>query len=259
LRILPGALEIAREHLKRMKLTRRILFARGIASVALFAGVALGPLCAAEPSQLTPEEKAAGWKLLFDGTSLKGWRGYKKAAVPTKGWKAEDGILKKVGGEYGGDIITEATFDNFDLKWEWRIASAGNNGLKYLVTEERANAPGHEYQLLDDDRHPDGKVGPKRQTASFYDVLPPSADKKLNPPGEWNSSRVLARGNHVEHWLNGAKVLEYELGSDAVKAAVAKSKFNNAEGFGTKIKGHIMLTDHRDECWFRGIRIRELP
>jgi 3-keto-disaccharide hydrolase len=224
-----------------------------VAAASLFSGRA------ADLNQLTPKEKAAGWKLLFDGTNTAGWRGYKKQGFPAKGWKVEDGLLKKVGGEQGGDIVTEATFDNFDLTWEWRIALKGNNGLKYLVTEERASAPGHEYQMIDDTGHPDGRLGAKRTTAAFYDVLPPRPDKPLNPPGQWNLSRVLVQGNHVEHWLNGVKVLEYELGSDTVKAAVANSKFKNAAGFGTKIKGHIMLTDHGDECWFRSIKIRELP
>jgi hypothetical protein len=216
-------------------------------------------LQAQSQKDLTAEEKAAGWKLLFDGQSLRGWRLYNKKAAPQAGWKAEDGILKKLARERGGDIVTDATFDDFDLVWEWRISPGGNNGLKYLVTEERSSAPGHEYQMLDDDVHPDGKHGPKRQTASFYDVLPPAADRLVKPVGEWNTSRVLVQGNHVEHWLNGKKVLAYELGSEAVKTAVAASKFKDAPGFGTKIKGHIMLTDHQDECWFRNIRIRELP
>ncbi len=202
---------------------------------------------------------AAEWTDLFDGKSFTGWRGYKKTAMPDKGWRVEDGLLKKVKGERGGDIITEKKFENFELRWEWRIAQAGNNGVKYIVTEARANGPGHEYQLIDDDGHPDGKVGGKRQTASFYDVLPPKKERKLNPPGEWNSSGILVNGPHVEHWLNGDKVLEYELGSDAVKAAVAASKFKNAKGFGERAAGHIMLTDHGDECWFRNLRIRELP
>ena len=111
--------------------------------------------------------------------------------------------------------------------------------------------------MIDDASNPDAKVGSHRATASFYDVLPPSDDKPLKAAGEWNQSRVLIQGNHVEHWLNGKKVLEYELGSDALKAAVAKSKFKNAPGFGEKIKGHIMLTDHGDECWFRNIKIKE--
>src|SRR5262249_11964221 len=153
----------------------------------------------------------------------------------------------------------DATFDDFDLTWEWRISPRGNNGIKYLVTEDRPSAPGHEYQMIDDAENPDGKVGPKHQTASFYDVLPPTmTDKALRPVGQWNSSRVLLQGNHVEHWLNGVKVLEYELGSATVKAGVAASRFRNAAGFGTKIRGHIMLTDHHDECWFRNIKIRAL-
>ena len=131
--------------------------------------------------------------------------------------------------------------------------------MKYLVTEERPSAPGHEYQMLDDKGHPDGKIGPKRQTASFYDVLPPAADKKLNPPGEWNASRIVVRGNHVEHWLNGAKVLQCELGSEEVKAGLAQSKFKNAPQFGEKIDGHLMLTDHGDECFFRNLKLREFP
>lgn len=223
--------------------------------LAVFAATIHG----AEFNSLTPSEKTGGWVLLFDGADTKGWRGYKKQSFPTKGWKVEDGLLKKVGGEQGGDIVTVATFNDFDLVWEWRIGPGGNNGLKYLVTEERAGAPGHEYQMIDDEGHPDGKLGAKRQTASFYDVMPPSAAKKLETPREWNQSRVLVQGDHVEHWLNGAKVLEYELGSEAVKSAVAASKFKNAAGFGTKIRGHIMLTDHKDECWFRNIKIRELP
>lgn len=211
---------------------------------------------AAQPNTLTAEEKAAGWKLLFDGHSLAGWRAYGSQAKPADGWKVEDGLLKKLKGVRGGDIVTEQKFGDFEFSWEWRIDVGGNNGVKYLVTEERKGAPGHEYQLIDDERHPDGKLGPKRQTASFYEVLSPSADKPLKPPGDWNQSRIVIRGNHVEHWLNGAKVLEYTLGSPEVKAGIATSKFKNAPGFGEKIEGHLMLTDHQDECWFRNLKIR---
>src|SRR5437879_2164673 len=112
-----------------------------------------------------------GVKPLFDGKTFNGWRGYRMKAMPAKGWRIEDGILKKVGGERGGDIITDETFDNFDLSWEWRISPKGNNGIKYLVTEDRPSAPGYEYQMIDDKANEDGKLGPKHATASFYDVL----------------------------------------------------------------------------------------
>ncbi len=215
-----------------------------------------GLAAAASANSLTSDEKTAGWKLLFDGKSVTGWRAYNKpSSPPAAGWKAEDGVLKKLAGVRGGDIVTEEQFGDFDLIWEWRVAKAGNNGVKYLVTEQRPSAPGHEYQMIDDTGHPDSKLGAKRQTAAFYDVLPPSADKVIKPVGEWNASRVVIRGNNVEHWLNGARVLTYELGGEAIRTAVAASKFKNAAGFGTKIRGHIMLTDHQDECWFRNIKI----
>jgi hypothetical protein len=223
----------------------------------LCALVAACSLPAAELNQLTPEEKAAGWKLLFNGKDLTGWRQYGKQTPPGPGWKVDNGILKKVEGERGGDIITTDTFDDFEFYWEWRVEPKGNNGIKYLVTEQRTSGPGHEYQMIDDQEGGDAGV-PKRQTASFYDVLPPDANKPGKKAGEWNSSRVSIKGNHVEHWLNGAKVLAYELGSDEVKAAVAKSKFKNAPKFGEKIQGHIMLTDHHDAAWFRNLKLREL-
>jgi hypothetical protein len=208
----------------------------------------------ANANTLTAEEKATGWRLLFDGKTTEGWRNFKKQTFPTKGWVVEEGILKKVAKVNGGDIITNDEFDNFDFQWDWRIPAKANNGIKYFITEERAQAIGHEYQMIDD-----AIVTVKKDsTAAFYDVLPPMDDKPLKPPGEWNHSRVLVQGNHVEHWLNGKKVLEYELGSEEVKAAVQKSKFKNVKDFGTHIKSHILLTDHQDEAWFRNLKIREL-
>lgn len=206
------------------------------------------------PNQLTEAEKAAGWKLLFDGQTTKGWRSFKKTTFPEKGWVVEDGWLKKVARIRGGDIITEEQFDDYELSWEWRLPARANNGIKYFITEERGSAIGHEYQMIDDSMVRD----PKGKTAAFYDVLPPSKESNLKPPGETNHSRIVVRGNHVEHWLNGEKVLEYELGSKEVLDAVADSKFKPVAGFGTKIRGHILLTDHRDEAWFRNIKIRPL-
>jgi hypothetical protein len=135
----------------------------------------------------------------------------------------------------------------------------GNSGLKYFILESRKDALGHEYQMIDDEREPDAKkAGGKRVTASFYDVLAPTTHPTVKPSGEINASRILVKGNHVEHWLNGVKVLEYECGSKAVKAAVAASKFKTTAGFGDKVKGHLLLQDHHSEVWFRNLRIREL-
>jgi len=208
------------------------------------------------PNSLTEEEAAAGFKLLFDGKTLNGWRHFRNHEPIKEGWVAEDGCLKRVG--KGGDLISEAEFTDFDLRWEWRVTPGANSGLKYFVTEERASAVGHEYQLIDDFRHADALRGAKWQTAAFYDVLP-ATNRTIKPVGKWNQARVLVEGNHVEHWLNGDKVLEYELDSETVKAAIAASKFKGVAGYGTKIKGHILLQDHGDEIWFRDLKIRELP
>lgn len=214
-------------------------------------------LLAADQHQTSKE--ADGWKPLFNGKDLTGWRLYGKQAPPGPGWKVEDGILKKLAGVRGGDIITEEQFNDYEFSWEWRISPGGNNGVKYFVSEARPSAPGPEYQLLDDNRHPDAKGGPERKTASLYHILPPAENKPPKPVGEWNSSRIVVRENQVEHWLNGAKVLAYEPGSDIWKEGIARSKFKNAVGgYGLKTKGHIMLTDHKDECWFRNLKIREL-
>ncbi len=215
-------------------------------------------LHADKPNQLSAQEKADGWKLLFNGKNLDGWRLYNSKNPPRDGWQIIDGILVKAAGKSGGDIITKSAFTDYEFSWEWLISEKGNNGVKYLVTEERTSAPGPEYQLLDDDGHPDGRVGAKRQTASLYDILPPSENKSLNPVGQWNHSRIIIQGNNVEHWLNGEKVLAYELGGEELNDAIGKSKFKDAKGFGDKITGHIMLTDHGDQCSFKNLKIREL-
>lgn len=214
---------------------------------------------AAEPNTLTAEEQKAGWKLLFDGKSGAGWHSQNKDTFPTKGWVIENGTLRKVAKERGGDLLSEKTYSEFDFKWDWKIAPGGNNGIKYFVTDERGGV-GHEYQMLDDATEAEGKDNGVHSTASFYAVLAPFPNKvkALNPAGEWNSSRVYVKGNHVEHWLNGQKVLEYELGSDEVKAGVAKSKFKAVPHFGERVKGHILLTDHNDEATFRSLKILDL-
>lgn len=219
-------------------------------SATAFAAEKTAPL-----NQLSPKEKKAGWKLLFDGKSLAGWRNYRKPTAPEKGWVVENGSLKLEAKSHAGDIITLDKFSDYDLQWDWKIPANANNGIKYLVIEERGNTPGPEYQMIDDAVN----EPPKNQTASLYDILPPTKLRLQKPIGEWNHSRILVEGNHVEHWLNGAKVLAYELGSAELKAAIAQSKFKPVKDFGEKVKGHILLTDHSDEASFRNIKILKLP
>jgi hypothetical protein len=225
----------------------------------------------ANANQLTDAEKKEGWILLFDGKTMTGWRGYKKSAATgaatgvtkeSQGrWAVQNGALCLPAGSgqdtHGArDLVTDKTYKSFDLKWQWKIASAGNSGLKYFVTEKHESAIGHEYQMIDDDRHPDAKIGPHRTTGAFYDVIPPdAAAKKVKPIGEWNDSRVVVSGNHVEHWLNGAKVVEYTLESPELKAQIAKSKFKEIDDFDKALDAHLLLQDHGNEVCFRGIKI----
>jgi len=207
---------------------------------------------------LTEAQKAKGWRLLFNGKNLDGWRTYEKGGKIGEGWQVKDGILIKRAGVRGGNIMTVETFTDFDLNWDWRIQTNGNNGIKYMILEERKATIGHEYQMIDDINYAKGrKVKAKNLTASFYDVLPADTKGVIKGPGEWNHSRIFVLGDTVEHWLNGRMVLRYKLGSKEVLDAVQQSKFRKVKGFGTKVTGHILLTDHRDQCEFKNIRIRE--
>jgi hypothetical protein len=223
-------------------------------SASLAAGLILAAVAG-----LSHEEEKAGWRLLFDGETTAGWRHFGGQDPPGERWSVKDGTLHCAAGDGNttprGDIITRERFVDFDLRWEWRLAVGGNGGLKYFVDESRGKPLAHEYQLLDDDGHKDGKNGPHRQTGSLYDVLPPAADKPARPPGEWNESRLLVEGKHVEHWLNGRKILEYELGSDAFRAAIAKSKFKDMLDYGTKIETPILIQDHGFAASFRNIKV----
>lgn len=206
---------------------------------------------------LTDAEKAEGWKLLFDGKSTAGWRGFKNKVVPA-GWKAIEGCLVRVGS--GGDIITDEEFDDFELKLEWRISPGGNSGIFFRVGEADdlryvwETAP--EMQVLDNSEHADGR-SPLTSAGSNYALHAPTKDV-TRPVGLFNEVRLVVRGGHVEHWLNGEKIVEYELGSPEWKKLVEGSKFRSMPRYGSLTKGHIALQDHGDRVWYRNIKIRPL-
>ncbi len=222
------------------------------------------------PNHLSEQEKKSGYSLLWDGSTTKGWRGAYKESFPTKGWEIKDGCLvvqPSAGAEStnGGDIVTDKEFAAFDLQFEFQLTEGANSGVKYFVTETEKNtgsAIGLEYQVLDDEKHPDAKMGVvgNRTLASLYDLIPseknPRARHKI---GEWNNGRIIVYpDNRVEHWLNGYKVVEYKRGSNIYAALVARSKYAQWENFGMAERGHILLQDHGNKVLFRSIKIKEL-
>jgi hypothetical protein len=215
------------------------------------------------------------WRSLFDGKTFDGWRGLGYDSVPSAYWKIENGTIRKLASGQvprmpdgqpaaGGDLITRDVFRDFELVFEWKISPGGNSGVKYNVSEEisMANAPNHaalgfEYQVLDDSLAEDRLI-PSHRAAGLYDLIPPLTSKTLKPVGEWNSSRIIFRGNHGEHWLNGSKVVEFDLGTPAMDSALAASKYRSIPNFAARRAGHIVLQDHVDEVYYRNIRIRIL-
>jgi hypothetical protein len=204
---------------------------------------------------LTAAEREAGWRLLFDGRTLEGWRGFRQEGLPG-GWAVEDGTLARVG--EGGDIITEEQFENFELSLEWRVEAAGNSGIFYLASEDadRIFESAPEMQVLDDAGHADG-ASPLTSAGSNFALhgVPPGV---VRPAGEWNQARIVVQDGQVEHWLNGERVVEYELGSEDWARRVAESKFAEWPTYGQARRGHIGLQDHGDPVWFRDIKVREL-
>jgi hypothetical protein len=213
-------------------------------------------IAADAPNTLTEAEKSAGWKLLFDGKTNAGWVGVGKTEFPPKGWSVVNGVLLHTDDAGGGDIVTSEQYDDFELSWEWKIGPGGNSGIKYNLAEP-TKATGFEYQLMDDANHADGKRG-SHQTGGLYDLLEPTG-KSLKPIGEWNHSRILVNGNHVEHWLNGVKTATFEIGSPELKTAIAKSKYKAQPRFGEKAKSPILIQDHGDEVAIRSMKLRVLP
>jgi hypothetical protein len=252
-----GALPIPRP-------VRRVLFPV-LASPALLLGACAGngqaggsAAPAAAPNTLTAQEQAAGWRLLFDGRTLNGWRGYKRDTPPA-GWQVVDGALTRVG--EGGDLLTAEEFGSFELALDWKISPGGNSGIIYRVVEDPALEyvwqSGPEMQVLDNAGHPDGRV-PSTSAGSDFALYAPVRDV-TRPVGEWNQARIVVNGNHVEHWLNGVKLLQYELGSPEWEARVQASKFRTMPRYGRASRGHIALQEHEAWVAFRNVRIRPLP
>jgi hypothetical protein len=202
------------------------------------------------------DDETSGWHTLFDGTSTDQWRGYRADTMPS-GWKIVDGTLTRVGP--GGDIVTRDQFRNFELTLEWNIAPGGNSGIMYRVREDSQHTyqSGPEMQVLDDARHPDGKS--LLTSAGALYGLYPTTRGVVKPPGEWNAVRIVVNGNHVEHWLNGVKVVDAELGSPDWEKRVSEAKFKEWPQFGRAKRGHIALQDHGDWVAYRNIKIKVLP
>jgi 3-keto-disaccharide hydrolase len=216
--------------------------------------VAVGALWGAKSEAAKVASRA-----LFDGTSTDAWRGFKRDAFPSKGWAVENGTLKPVVGGDRVDLVTKDIYKDFDLELEWKVGPSGNSGVMYDVAETEAETyyTGPEMQVLDDAGHPDGK-NPKTSAGALYALIAPSA-KVVKPTGEWNQARLVKKGSHVEHWLNGTKIVEYELGSPALAALIADSKFKEWPRFARQGQGHIVLQHHGDPAWYRNVRITGTP
>ena len=217
---------------------------------------------------LTEEEKAAGWKLLFDGKSTAGWRTFNKKTIGSD-WVIDDDAIhlnaqkNKDGGwqaEDGGDIITEGQYENYELSLEWKIGNCGNSGIIFNVVEDEKYEyvwlTGPEMQVLDNTCHPDAKIKTHR-AGDLYDMIECNTET-VKPAGQWNQARLVINNGKTEHWLNGQKVVEYEMFTDQWREMIANSKFKDMPDFGKARKGHVALQDHGDPVWFRNIKIKEI-
>jgi hypothetical protein len=215
---------------------------------------------------LTEKEKSEGWEYLFDGKSTAKWKGADTDHFPSEAWTIEQGALV-LSGKARGNLITREVFGDFELVLEFKLTNSANSGIKYFVgnlnDKDKAGNKifnGPEYQIIDDHNHPaitDDEKGRLASTGALYLLYPPE-NKILRPAGEWNTARIVAKGEKVEHWLNGVKLLSYERGSEEFRDKVMNTKFNNQENYGEIASGHIMLTDHHDKVYFRNIKVRRL-
>jgi hypothetical protein len=226
------------------------------------------------PNELSAAERAQGWQLLFDGRTLHGWHGLGLSTMPAGLWTVEDGAIRHLPKPKGAvqadgqplvgfDLVSDSAYQDFELTWEWKISPAGNSGLKYNVSEQLSTtmdpphaAKGWEYQIIDDAANEDNKLATHRSGA-LYDMIAPNANKRVRPAGQWNRSRLVFRGNHGEHWLNGVRIVSFDLGTPAFDSAFARSKYAQYPNwFPVRRKGQIVLQDHDDVVWFRDIKIR---
>ena len=232
--------------------------------------VRIQEVAAAVHNTISAGEKAAGWRLLWDGKTSDGWRGARGPEFPKGGWKMENGelVITETGGAESaaaGDIITRGKFSDFELSVDFKITPGANSGIKIFVdpglNKGEGSSIGPEFQILDDERHPDAKLGRdgNRTLGSLYDMISAPATKKVNPIGEWNNARILAEGKHVTFWLNGEKTVEFERGSKEWRDTVAASKYKVWPAFGELNDGHILLQDHGNRVFYRNLKIRELP
>jgi len=239
---------------------------RYIISSALVTGalITTSVATAQQVNKLTPKEEKAGWKLLFDGKTTNGWHTYlREDASPA--WKVVDGALEldpeaKKSGAPGGDLVTDGEYENYELSLQWKISEGGNSGIIFGVHEDpkfkQTYLTGPEMQVLDDERHPDGKIT-KHNSGDLYDMKK-SARNAVKPVGEWNQVKIRKKDGRLTFWLNGVQTVSVVMGSDEWKQLLANSKFKTWEGFGAYSKGHIALQDHGDKVWYRDIKIREL-
>lgn len=234
-------------------LAASVLFKEFIVVIRVLAACSLF-IAAHASGQVSSAESAAGWKSLSDPTA---WRGYKQKLFPEKGWSVEDGALKTTSG--GGDLITVDQFGDFELEMEWKASPKANSGIIFRVTEkyDATYQTGPEFQILDDAGH-GLKPDDMHSSGALYDLAAPSAEKKLNPAGEWNRARIFLNNGVLRQYVNGVKVVECRTDDASWKEKIARSKFKDTEGFGVQPKGHIALQDHGDTLWFRDIKVRDL-
>ena len=250
-----------------------------IVLLALLALATTLPAAAAPATNsLSAAEAAAGWRLLWDGQTSQGWQTIEEGTFPSNRWVIQNGEIRvrpAPNEDFGNcrDLVTREKFSSFELVVDFKLTQGANSGVKYFVRSnldpatgkmirpELTPAIGCEYQILDDERHPDAKLGRdgNRKLGSLYDLIPAPPSKPLNPMGAWNTARIVVEGNHVEHWLNGVKLLAYDRNTPVFDDLVGRSKFKRVAGFGDWVDGHILLQDHGGEVSFRNIKLRKLP